>query len=375
MESVFLSELTNSRSVALGAILKAAYLTTCRVGVFGAASGMVQDWSAFKTESPRLKREVLLTCTTPEVEEKVGRTYAALDSLKGKKYLNAAELRLKSLAEGILRQLEEEYSTQMSGSVARLGLGFYDELRKEGEPLGEGIVMKDMPGDAPFGKETWSEAMILKFEFPGQTPDVFWLEPEFFDPNYGFEMEWITHPSQFTTSSPAAQLLPMFDLPSTSHLSATETKYLRRELKPEAEAWNAALDPFLNYYLRKDGEKPDAGMLEGIAAASKTFAEAIARSPLLANSRENDGSIFYHPLQVILGFLPTPMVWKFYEDHNTINATTMEMLEQFKTDPAYIAFQPVFLLKSKLHNYFDSVPQGKAFVPAELKAVKKSIEI
>lgn len=376
MESVFLSELTNSRLFAFGAVLKAAYLTTYRVGVFGNATGMISDWSFFCKESPRFKRQLLLTSSFDELTDVAEQAYAGLDLLKGKKYLNAKDLKLKAMGDAIIKKVEEAFVAGINANISRFRLGFYSELKKEGELLVHGLMSKENPGDPPFTPHSVSESMILKFELPGETPDVFWLEPEFFDPKYGFEMEWITHPDQFTASSLTAQLLPIFDLPSTSHLSATETKYLKRELKPEAEAWNEALNPFLDYYLRKKGEKPNAEILEAIAAQSKALNEAIARSSLLANSGENDESIFYHPLQVILGFLPTPMLWKFYEAHNHVNATTMEMLEGYKTDPAYIPFQPVFLVKSRLSNYFDDNTElGKAYVPAELKAVKKSIEL
>jgi len=359
-----------------GAALKAAYLTTNRIGVFGEASGMVSDWSFLKTENSKFKRMVLTTTSFDDLAEAAQAIYSGLDSLKRIKYLNAKDLISKNVGENLLKEIEDSFIEQINQRISDFKLGFFSELQKEGEPLLSSILLKDMPGDMPFEKDSISSAMILKFVFPGESPDVFWLEPEFFDPTYDFEMKWLEHPSEFIQEGDMAQLLPLFDLPSISLLSGTETKYLKRELIPEVDAWNEAMNPFLEYYLRKTGPAPGLQILDGMVQKSKALNDAIARSPLIAASRENDESMFYQPLQVIMGFLPTPMLWKFYETHNAIHATTMSMLEEYKSNAEYSAYQPVFLVKSKIENYFSNEKHmGKAFLPEESKAVKKSIDI
>ena len=376
MESVFLSNLVKTDIFSFGAVIKAAYLTTYRVGVFGSSSGMVSDWSVLKTENSRLRRIVLTTTHIEDIAESSKAVYSGLDILKKFKYLSAKDLIAKNAGESLLKEIENSFIEQMNQHIATCKLGFFSALKKDGEPLVSSVLTEDTPGDPPFEKDSVSSSMRLKFIYPGQTPDVFWLEPEFFDPEYNFEMKWLNHPSEFIKNGEMAQLLPVFDLPSTSFLSATETKYLKRELKKEANAWNEAMDPFLNYYLRNKGPEPSSEILDGMVQASKALNDAIARSTLIATSRENDESNFYHPLQVILGFLPTPMLWKFYERHNAVSETTMNMLEDFKSDPAYISHLPVFLVKSKLDSYFEKDNMaGKTFVPVESKAVKKSIEI
>jgi len=195
-----------------------------------------------------------------------------------------------------------------------------------------------LSGDPPFGNRGMAAHIIMKVGQPGETPDVFWLEPEFFDLQYGWNIKWATHPSEFVEDSDQAQLLPLFDVPPTSQLTATEAKYAKRELKPQADAWNNAIDTFLDFYLHKKGPKPDQQAFNAMVESSRDLGNAFARSGILKNVSEYEESAFYHPFQLVLGFIPSSKLWKFFQSHNNLSETTMEMLEQYKSDPEYLSY-------------------------------------
>lgn len=376
MESIFISMLKQTNKYCLASALKLAYFTTHRVGILGTACHLVSDWEFFKNTKTKFKKILLLGGNDEEFIETARRSYSLLDSLNQKKYLSPDELRLKAVAVSVLKELEEAYAKMMKSFVHRYNLNFYYELQNGGESVCCGNLSHDQPGDPLFGNRGMAAHIIMKVGQPGETPDVFWLEPEFFDPQYEWNVKWVTHPSEFVENSDQAQLLALFDVPSTSQLTATAAKHANRELRPEANSWNEAMDPFLDFYLRKKGPKPDAEVFNAMVESSRNLGHAFARSGILKNVSEYEESAFYHPFQLILGFIPSPMLWKFYQAHNGLTETTMDMLEQYKSDPEYLSHQPVFILKSRRDDYFESKETGSnADFPEEIKAVKKSIDL
>lgn len=126
-------------------------------------------------------------------------------------------------------------------------------------------------------------------------------------------MEWETelqHLTLPTDGENAVRMVSLFNMPQVMELSATELKYVRKEILPLTELWHKAFNPIIDNWMDQEKEKATETEFKQAIELGKQIEKVLENSTVVANQSANmEDELKAYNQQLCLGYFPTSMIW------------------------------------------------------------------